>query len=274
MRIRRRLPIVLAVLLIAAAVAVAVVLRKHAPPEPARLLPGADGFVYVNLGWMRRANITGELPPVPHDPDYEKFIEATGFQFERDLDEAALAIHYPANPPGAKPDSAQQPRYSEVFVGKIDGERLRAYLARSQVRSTITKLATSTTSRSKAARCESPSWAWTRSQPRISTTRSSSAESFRVPAGWHLPLAGPHYYANITKMYLSPASAGQSSKFNRREMFPLPARAGGHFCFRNLQPSWPRCAIWARSISRLRRLPVATKMPANWPTDQDLLEPF
>jgi len=129
MRIRRRLPIVLAVLLIAAAVALAVVLRKHAPPEPARLLPGADGFVYVNLGWLRRANITGELPVVPHDPDYEKFIQATGFQFERDLDEAALAIHYPANSSGTKPESAQQPRYSEVFVGKIDDERLRAYLS-------------------------------------------------------------------------------------------------------------------------------------------------
>src|SRR5580692_6114528 len=124
MRIRRRLPIILAVLLIAAAVALAVVLRKHAPPEPARLLPGADGFVYVNLGWMRRASITGDLPAVAHDPDYEKFIQATGFQFERDLDEAALAIHYPANLPG----STQQPRYSEVFVGKIDGERLREYL--------------------------------------------------------------------------------------------------------------------------------------------------
>jgi hypothetical protein len=128
MRIRRRLPIVLAVLLIAAAVALAVVLRKHAPPEPARLLPAADGFVYVNLGWMRRANLTGNLPAVPHDPEYEQFIQATGFQFERDLDEAALALHYPVNLPGAKPDSAQQPRFSEVFVGKFEGERLRAYL--------------------------------------------------------------------------------------------------------------------------------------------------
>ena len=82
MRIRRRLPLALAVLLVAAAVALAVVLRKHAPPEPARLLPGADGFLYVSLQWMRRANITGELPAVPHDPDYEQFIQATGFQFE------------------------------------------------------------------------------------------------------------------------------------------------------------------------------------------------
>ena len=128
MRIRRRLPIILAVLLVVAAVALAVVLRKHAPPEPARLLPGADGFVYVNLQWMRRANITGELPAVPHDPEYEHFIQATGFQFERDLEEAALAIHYPVNSPSMKPESAQSPRFSEVFVGKIDGERLRAYL--------------------------------------------------------------------------------------------------------------------------------------------------
>jgi hypothetical protein len=128
MRIRRRLPIILAVLLVAAAVALAVVLRKHAPPEAARLLPGADGFVYVNLQWMRRANITGELPAVPHDADYEQFIQATGFQFERDLDEAALAIHYPATSPATKQDTAQPPRFSEVFVGKVDGERLRAYL--------------------------------------------------------------------------------------------------------------------------------------------------
>jgi hypothetical protein len=128
MRIRRRLPIVLAVLLVAAAVALAVVLRKHAPPEAARLLPAADGFVYANLGWMRRANLTGELPAVPHDPDYEQFIQATGFQFERDLDEAALAIHYPANSTGTTADRVQPPRFSEVFVGKFDGERLRAYL--------------------------------------------------------------------------------------------------------------------------------------------------
>lgn len=121
MRIRRSLPIVLTVLAVAAAVALLVVLRKHAPPEPARLLPGADGFVYVNLQWMRRANLAGELPSVPHDPDYEQFIQATGFEFERDLDEAAIAIHYPEQP-------AKAIRFSEVFVGKIQGERLREYL--------------------------------------------------------------------------------------------------------------------------------------------------
>ena len=124
MRIKRRLPIFLVVLLVAAAVAFLVVLRKHAPPEPARLLPSADGFAYINLQWIRHTNITGQLPDVPHDPEYEQFIQGTGFQFERDLDHAAFAIHYPGSAAG----DSQEARFSEIFVGKINGDRLRAYL--------------------------------------------------------------------------------------------------------------------------------------------------
>ena len=128
MRIRRSLPILLVVVLVAAVLTLIVQLRKHAPPEAARLLPGADGFLYVNLQWMRRANVTGDLPKVPHDPEYEDFIQATGFQFERDLDEAAFAIHYPAVNARGKPATPDQPRVSEVFVGKIQVEKLSAYL--------------------------------------------------------------------------------------------------------------------------------------------------
>jgi hypothetical protein len=115
------------VLLVAAAVAAVVVLRKHAPPEPARLLPSADGFVYFNLRWIRIANVVPQLPPVSHDPEYEQFIQATGFQFERDLDQAAFAIHYPSSGTvnSGAPSTTQ---FSEIFVGKLDGERLRAYL--------------------------------------------------------------------------------------------------------------------------------------------------
>src|ERR1051326_2881289 len=121
MRIRRRLPVLFGFLLFVAAVFVAVQLRKHAPPEPARLLPGADGFIYLDLKWMRYADVAGHIPQVPHDADYEQFIQATGFQFERDLQEAAMAIHYsgPANGP--------ETRFSYVFVAKIDGDKLRAY---------------------------------------------------------------------------------------------------------------------------------------------------
>ncbi|MBZ5721815.1 MAG: hypothetical protein LAO03_15660 [Acidobacteriia bacterium] len=128
MRIRRSLPILLVVVVIAAALTLVVQLRKHAPPEAARLLPGADGFLYVNLQWMRRANVAGHLPEVSHDPEYQQFIEATGFQFERDLDEAAFAIHYPPVTQKSQPATADQARFSEVFVGKIQIERLSAYL--------------------------------------------------------------------------------------------------------------------------------------------------
>ena len=130
MRRRRTLLILSGFVLFAAAVALLVVLRKHAPPEPARLLPGADGYFYADLKWIRRAHIAGQMPDVPHEPEYEQFIQATGFQFERDLDQAAFAIHYPEARPGAKLAVPPPARFSEVFVGRIDGQRLRAYLGK------------------------------------------------------------------------------------------------------------------------------------------------
>src|SRR5258707_10473033 len=128
MRIRRRLPIPLAVLLIIAAVALIVTLRKHAPPEAARLLPGADGFFYINLEWVRKFNATSQLPPVSREPEYQKFVEETGFQFERDLDKAAFAVHYPQSWGSGTAGSASEPRFSEIFVGKVDSARLTVYL--------------------------------------------------------------------------------------------------------------------------------------------------
>jgi hypothetical protein len=136
MRIRRTLPIVLAVVAVAAAVTFAVQLRKAAPPEPARLLPGADAFVYADFGWARKANggkplFSGSGDSVTHDPDYERFIQETGFDFERDLDAAAFAIHYPQSwPGGGTGGTAPEPRFSEVFTGRFDGSRCIAYLKR------------------------------------------------------------------------------------------------------------------------------------------------
>jgi hypothetical protein len=122
MRFRRKLPVLFGFLIFVATVAAVVFLRKHAPPEPARLLPTADGFVYVDLKWMRHTDMASHLPAVAHDPEYEQFIQGTGFQFERDLQEAALAIHY------ASAQTGGETRFSEVFVARIDGDRLRAYL--------------------------------------------------------------------------------------------------------------------------------------------------
>jgi len=136
MRIRRTLPIALAVVAVAAALTLAVQLRKAAPPEPARLLPGADAFVYANLGWARRANggkplFSSSNDPVAHDAEYERFIQETGFDWERDLDEVAFAIHYPQSWPGVgTAGSASESRFSEVFRGKFDGGKCLAYLKR------------------------------------------------------------------------------------------------------------------------------------------------
>ena len=130
MRIRPTLPIALAVVTVAAALTLAVQLRKHAPPEPARLLPGADAFLYANFGWVRKINPNpGALPAVSHDPEYERFIQQTGFEWERDLDAVAFAVHYPAKwAGGGTGGTAPEPRFSEVFIGKFEGVRLATYL--------------------------------------------------------------------------------------------------------------------------------------------------
>jgi hypothetical protein len=131
MRIRRTLPIALVVVAVAAAVTLTVQLRKAAPPEPARLLPGADAFVYADFSWVRKANAGKPLFPVSHDPEYERFIQETGFDFERDLDAVAFAIHYPQNwPGGGTGGPSPEPRFSEVFTGRFDSGKCLAYLKR------------------------------------------------------------------------------------------------------------------------------------------------
>ena len=129
MRIRRRLPIIIAVLAVIAAVAIIVELRRHAPPEPARLLPSADAFLYVNLQWIRRLGAIKQLPPVSRDPEYEAFVHETGIEFERDLERAAFAIHYPSSWGGTGMGArTEEPRFSEVLEGSIHRDKLVSYL--------------------------------------------------------------------------------------------------------------------------------------------------
>jgi hypothetical protein len=129
MRIRRTLPIALAVVVIAAAVTVTVELRKNAPPEAARLLPGADAFLYADFGWVRKTSSGKSVFPVTLDPEYKRFIEETGFDYERDLDSMAFAAHYPEKwPGGGTGGAAPEPRFSEVFVGRFDRDRCVAYM--------------------------------------------------------------------------------------------------------------------------------------------------
>jgi hypothetical protein len=119
-RTRRTLWIVAAVLVV---LAVAIFLRSKAPPEAARLLPESDGIVYINLKPVR-AFFHKEIKPPARVPEYQQFIDATGIDWERDLDEAAIALHRMANPNGPNGPVA----YSMVLVGKITGKRLNAWL--------------------------------------------------------------------------------------------------------------------------------------------------
>lgn len=106
-----------------AALLVAVVLRKEAPPECARLLPESDAIVYFDLKPIRLVTHY-DRTAVTHSPEFQKFIDATGFVFERDLDQAAFALERMPNPNGPNGPVA----FSEVFEGRIDGKRLTAYL--------------------------------------------------------------------------------------------------------------------------------------------------
>lgn len=125
MRARRRIFIVsLCVLLFVAAVALVVVLRKQAAPEAARLLPEADAVLYVDFGTVRSLTAFDQQPLPKLAPGYDEFVKNTGFAFERDLDEAAMAIHRGS----AKDPAHGATRYTEILVGHYDQVKLAQYL--------------------------------------------------------------------------------------------------------------------------------------------------
>jgi hypothetical protein len=119
-RTRRTLLILAAVLVF---LAVAVFLRSKAPPEAARLLPESDGILYFNFKPMR-AFFHKDLKPPQRVEEYQQFVDAIGIDPERDLDEAAIALHRMENPNGPNGPVA----YSMVLVGKITGQRLNTWL--------------------------------------------------------------------------------------------------------------------------------------------------
>ena len=119
-RTRRTLWIVAAVLIL---LAVAIFLRSKAPPEAARLLPESDCIVYVHLKLMR-AFPHKDLKPPQRVPEYQQFVDATGIDWEQDLDEVAIALHRMSDPNGLNGPVA----YSMVLVGKITGHKLNAWL--------------------------------------------------------------------------------------------------------------------------------------------------
>ena len=122
MRKRTRYSLLLMLAFIAA-LTVALILRKSAPPEAARLLPESDAIVYANLKPLRAATHF-DRTPISRSLEYQQFIDATGIVPERDLDAAAFALHRMDDPNGPNGPVG----YSEVFEGRFDGQRLAQYL--------------------------------------------------------------------------------------------------------------------------------------------------
>jgi hypothetical protein len=118
-RTRKTLLIVAAVL---ALLALAVFLRSKAPPEAARLLPESDGILYLNLKPVRAFFHKVKAPQ--HAPDYQRFIDATGIDWEQDLDQVAIALHRMPDANGPNGPVA----YSLVLVGRVTGAKLNAWL--------------------------------------------------------------------------------------------------------------------------------------------------
>lgn len=120
-RTRRTLLVVAAVLVL---LALAIFLRSKAPPEAARLLPESDGIIYVNFKPIRTFTHFKDLKPPQRVPDYQQFVEATGIDWERDLDQVAVALHRMPNPNGPNGPVA----YSMVLVGRLTGKKLNSWL--------------------------------------------------------------------------------------------------------------------------------------------------
>lgn len=119
-RTRRTLLVVAGVILV---LALAVFLRSKAPPEAARLLPESDGIIYFNLKPIRTF-LHKDLKPPQRSPEYQQFVDATGIDWERDLDSAAIALHRMPDPNGPNGPVA----YSMVLTGKLTGKRLNSWI--------------------------------------------------------------------------------------------------------------------------------------------------
>jgi hypothetical protein len=87
------------------------------------LLPECDGIVYFNLKPIRTF-LHRDLKPPHRVPEYQEFVDATGIDWEQDLDSAAIALHRMQNPNGPNGTVA----YSMVLTGKLTGKRLNTWL--------------------------------------------------------------------------------------------------------------------------------------------------
>jgi len=116
---QRKLLIILVILLCAvAAVGVIVYQRMARPPRAVLLLPEGNFVFYLNFSPAHFLDL-GKIPAAESDPEYQDFLQQTGFHFEHDLNTLAVSQGRPGDP-----DSES----AAVFTGRFDQEKLRNYL--------------------------------------------------------------------------------------------------------------------------------------------------
>jgi hypothetical protein len=126
MSLRRKLLISAILLVCLGAIALFVWWRAVRPPEAVRLLPEGEVLLYANLQPLHLFQIDKNRP-VQIEGDYRDFMNQTGIQPERDLEQVAMSRR--DTPDGKDTES------SEIFAGKFDQQRLQAYLERISSRS-------------------------------------------------------------------------------------------------------------------------------------------
>lgn len=123
----RRSLLVLAVLALLAAAAFLLFRARSGNPLDAReallnrLPEEATSIVYIDLQELRASPFLTQLlslaPSPEADEDYKKFVAATGFQYERDLDRVAISFG----------GTAQSPHTVMVAQGRFDKAKVEAY---------------------------------------------------------------------------------------------------------------------------------------------------
>ena len=115
----RKLLILASLLVAAIAIGAFLYHRGTQPPESASLLPEGDLIIYLDLKPVHLFDLD-KSGPVRLEGEYKDFVEQTGIQFERDLDEVAMSRR--DTPDGRDVES------SEIFIGRFDEARLKNYL--------------------------------------------------------------------------------------------------------------------------------------------------
>jgi hypothetical protein len=86
-----------------------------------RLPADSTSVIYVDLRELRTSPFFSQLlawaPAPPPDEEYAKFVQATGFDYERDLDRVAIAFS----------GTAQNPKTMALAEGRFDQQKIEAY---------------------------------------------------------------------------------------------------------------------------------------------------